>query len=66
MRGWIARDKSNGSLVLFGDIPYRDGNIWQADNHVNYYELDQDFLNYPIEWGDEPKKVEIIIKEVAE
>lgn len=66
MIGWIARDKDNGSLVLFDDVPYRDGDIWQADSHVVYCELDQDFFDYPIEWEDEPVKVEIGLWEVSD
>lgn len=67
MIGWIARDK-DGDLVFFDEQPYRDGEIWNARFSASSVSvvLGGNFFNYRIEWEDEPIKVEITLKEVAE
>lgn len=65
MIGWIARDE-DGDLVFFDEKPYRDGEIWNARFSASFMCLDNSLLSHSIEWGDEPVKVEITLKEVAE
>lgn len=65
MIGWIARDEE-GELVLFDVKPYRDSTIWNADSSAKTMIIDKTFYDFPIEWEDEARMVEITLKEVAE
>ena len=65
MVGWIARDE-DGELVLFDAKPYRDSTIWNADSSAKTMIIDKTFYDFPIEWEDEARMVEITLKVVTE
>ena len=65
MIGWIARDKDN-ELYFFDQKPFRDSEVWNASFSTSSMCLDDFLLSHSIEWEDEPVKVEITLKEVAE
>lgn len=61
---WIARDK-NGELWLYEDKPIKknDLGIWDSMSQS----VDVTYIyNANIEWDDEPKEVEIIIRNISE
>ena len=62
--GYVARDK-NGSLFLYEKEPDRDDKyeVFISHDDVNCYEIDAD--SFPdVTWETEPRKVEIIIREI--
>ena len=65
--GYIARDK-NGDLYLYSDKPERSDyrhNVWISKYGVNYYAVNNN--SFPeVQWETEPKKVQVIIKDINE
>lgn len=63
MIGWVARDR-NGRLALYYLPPLRRLSWWLGESG-EMYNLDEDLFP-KLAWEDEPVKVEIVLKEVAE
>ena len=59
IKGWVARDK-NGSITLYENKPYRDGDIWRGCSWKPSMIYEHFFPN--LKWEDECIEVELIIR----
>ena len=58
IKGWVARDK-DGSITLYEDKPFRDGEIWKGCSWKSSGIYDLFFPD--LKWEDEPVEVELSI-----